>query len=108
MTRNPKSEILPGFCQISGDWGESGIPNLAQISLIKSYQILQNASVATFTISELLRENQKKGGGGKITSPPPRLGLNALSKKYPQWQILHCFDALLLLISVPSETSILS
>ena len=72
MTRNPKSEILPGFCQISGDWGESGIPNLAQISLIKSYQILQNASVATFTISELLRENQKKGGGGvKLPHPHP-------------------------------------
>ena len=70
LTRNPKSEILPGFCQISGDWGESGIPNLAQISLIKSYQILQNASVATFTISELLRENQKKRGV-KLPHPDP-------------------------------------
>ena len=28
----------------------------------------QNARVADFTVSELLRENQQ-GGGGKITSP---------------------------------------
>ena len=33
--------------------------------------MLQNARVAAFTVSELLRENQQggAGGGGKITSP---------------------------------------
>ena len=25
------------FCLISGDWGELGIPNLAQMSLMKHY-----------------------------------------------------------------------
>ena len=35
--------------------------------------MLQNARVAAFTVSELLRENQQ---GGKINpSPPARLGL---------------------------------
>ena len=42
--------------------------------------MLQNARVAAFSDSELLRENQQGGGmgGSKITpSPfPPRLGLN--------------------------------
>ena len=54
-----KSEIPPSeFCPISGDWGELWIPNLAQMSLIKCYWMLQNARVTAFTISELLRENQ--------------------------------------------------
>ena len=36
--------------------------------------MLKYARVTTFTVSELLRENQQ---GGKITHPPPpRLGLN--------------------------------
>ena len=34
--------------------------------------------------------------------------LNPLSKKYQQWQITHYFDALVLLISIASETSVLS
>ena len=39
--------------------------------------MLQNARVAAFTVSELLRENQK-GGGGRITPihPASRLGLS--------------------------------
>ena len=38
-----KSQILPSkFCSISGDWGKLGIPNLAKISLIKCYWMLQN------------------------------------------------------------------
>ena len=45
------------------------------MSQINFYWILQNARVTAFTVSELLRESQK-GGGGKITPPaPPRLGL---------------------------------
>ena len=33
------------FCLISGDWGEFWIPNLAQMSLIECYWMLQNSSV---------------------------------------------------------------
>ena len=61
-----KSEILPSeFCLISGDWGKLGIPNLAPMSLIKCYWMLQNARVTAFTIFDLLGENQQ-GGGDKI------------------------------------------
>ena len=49
-----KSEIPHSeFCPISGDWGKLGIPNLAQMSLIKSYWILQNARVTAFTVSQI-------------------------------------------------------
>ena len=48
-----KSEIPPSeFCPISGDWDKSGIPDLAQRSLIKCYWILQNARITAFTVSE--------------------------------------------------------
>ena len=64
-----KSEIPPSeFCPISGDWVELGMSNLAWMSLIKSYLILQNARVTAFTVPELLRENQQEG---KIPPPPP-------------------------------------
>ena len=69
-----KSEIPPSeFCPISGDWGKLWIPNLARMSLIECYWMLQNSRVTAFTVFELLKENQL--GGGKIT-PPPRLVLN--------------------------------
>ena len=65
-----KSEIPPSeFCPISGDWGELGIPNLARMSLIKCYWMLQNSSVTAFTVFELLRENHL--GGVKLLLPPP-------------------------------------
>ena len=53
------------------------MPNLTWMSLIRSYWMLQNARVAAFIVSELLRENQQ---GGKITPPPapPRLELQNL------------------------------
>ena len=67
-----KSEIPPsGFCPISGNWGNLGIPNLARISLIKCYWMLQNARGTAFTVSELLRKTQQEGGG--ITPSPTRL-----------------------------------
>ena len=47
------------FCQISGDWGKLEIPNLAQMSLMKCYRMLQNTKVTGSTVSELLRENQQ-------------------------------------------------
>ena len=68
-----KSEIPPsGFYPISGDTGELGIPNLERMSLMKYYWLLQNARVTSFTVFELLRENQQ----GEVKLPsPPRLGL---------------------------------
>ena len=35
--------------------------------------MLQNVKVASFTVCELLRENQQGWGGGKIISHTPRL-----------------------------------
>ena len=65
LNRNPESEIPPSeFCPMSGDCDELGISNLAQMSLVKCYWMLQNARVTAFTMSELLRENQHKGQGG--------------------------------------------
>ena len=38
LTRNPEIGNTPSeFCPISGDWNKSGVPNLAQTFLIKSY-----------------------------------------------------------------------
>ena len=66
LTRYPEAEIPPSeFCPISGDWGELGIPNLVQKSLMKCFWMLQNGRVTAFTVSELLRENQQKGGSNK-------------------------------------------
>ena len=53
-------EIAPSeYCIISGDTDESGIPHFAKMFLIKSYQMMQNASVTAFTVSKLIRENQQ-------------------------------------------------
>ena len=58
-----KSQIAPcEFFPISGDWGKLGIPNLARMSLIICYWMLQNAS-------EFLRENQL--GGVKLPPTHP-------------------------------------
>ena len=69
LTRNPEIGNTPSeFYPISGDWGKLWIQNLAQMSPIKYYWMLQNSSVTALTVFELLRENQL---GGKITPPPP-------------------------------------
>ena len=50
-----KLEIPPSeSCPISWDWGELEIPNLAQMSLMKCYWMLQNTKVRAFTISLFL------------------------------------------------------
>ena len=42
--------------------------------------MLQNASVAAFTVSELLRENQQvEGGGVKLPPPPPPTTISGLT-----------------------------
>ena len=65
-----KSETsLSEFCQISGDWGELWILNLAWMSLIECYWMLQNFRVTAFTVFELLREIQL--GESKVTPLPP-------------------------------------
>ena len=70
-----KSEIPPSeFCPISGDWVELWIPNLARMSLIEFYWMLQNSRITAFTVFELLRENQL----GK----PPRLGLRRAFREF--------------------------
>ena len=78
-----KLEIPPSeFCPKSGDW----VPNLARMSLIECYWMLQNSRFAAFTVLELLRENQL--GGSKITLPA-RLGLKCLYTSGHQWYHLE-------------------
>ena len=51
LTRNPEIKIPPSeFCPISGGWDELGILNLARLSWVKCYWMLQNAKVAVFTV----------------------------------------------------------
>ena len=58
---------------------------MARAPQIKCYWVLENIRVTAFTVSELLRENQQ-GEGGKVTHPPPRLGLKVL--RHPDLKIL--------------------
>ena len=77
-----KLEISPSeLCPISGDWGKLQIPNLIQMSLIKCYWMLQNASVTAFTGSESLRDTQQ-GEGGKISLPLPPCRLREIVSIY--------------------------
>ena len=60
LTRNPEIGntsvwVLPNI------WGKLWIPNLAWMSLIECYWMLQNSRVTAFTVFELLRENQLGG-----------------------------------------------
>ena len=63
----PKSEFFP----ISGDCGKLRIPNLARMSLMKFYWMLQNARFTAFTVSELLRGGGVGGIKLRPRSPPP-------------------------------------
>ena len=75
-----KSEIpLSSFFPIFRDWGKLRIQNLARMSLIECYWMLQNARVTAFTVFKLSRENQL---GGKITPPTTQIRLMNLSKAY--------------------------
>ena len=82
---NSASEFVP----ISRDWGKLWARHLAGMSLIQCYWMLQNSRVTTFTVLELLRENQL-GRDGKITSSPlpPRLGL----KRWTTIEVLKKFQ----------------
>ena len=62
-----KSEThLCDFCPVSRERRELGILKLARMRLMKYYWILKNARVTSFTISELLKENQKQRKEVKI------------------------------------------
>ena len=63
-----KSEIPPSeICPIFGDWEKLGLPNLAQMFLMKCYWMLQNSRVTAFVVSEFLKLPP--------SSRPPRLGI---------------------------------
>ena len=67
---------LSEFCHISGDWGGSGIPNLARMSLIKCYCIMLNAKVTTL--------GKPTGWGLKLPpSSSPRLRLTLCRNVFP-------------------------
>ena len=65
----PSSE----FFHIHGEWGELGITNLARMSPITCYWMLQNARVISFAVSKLLRENQQGRKRLKLPHPHPIL-----------------------------------
>ena len=56
---NSEMEYTPVFFPLSGDLDNLGIPNLAEMSRMKCYWMLENARITVFTISELLREKQQ-------------------------------------------------
>ena len=55
--------LLFDFYPISENWGKLEIPTLAGKSLVKSCLMLQSARFTAFTVSELLSENHREGGG---------------------------------------------
>ena len=70
-----KSEIPSSeFCPISGDWGKLWIPNLARVSLIEYYWMLQNARGYSFYHFWVIKG--KLTGGVKL----PPLGLRVIGQ----------------------------
>ena len=83
----------PEFCLISGDWGELGIRNLARLSLIKCYWMLQIANVTIFTVSELLRGKQQGGGRGCVITPKIKVIIH-LEKLILNPNAISCFPSI--------------
>ena len=71
MTRNPEVWNTPDWVMLNL-WRLGPVMHnrFIRIFSIKCYCILPNARIATFTISELLRENHQR-----VKNPWPRLGL---------------------------------
>ena len=46
---------------------------MARMFLMKCYYLLQNARVTAFAVSELLRETQQCGGGGRKITPTTQI-----------------------------------
>ena len=67
-----KSEIAPSeFCSIFGDWGELGIPNLAQMFF--NEMLLNSAKCQSYSFYHFWVNKVKPTGGLKLPLPP-RLG----------------------------------
>ena len=84
-----KSEIRTSdFCPISGDWDELWKPNLAQMSLIKWYWMLQNSKFQGYSFYRFWVIKRKptvggggdRGRGGKITLSQPRFWNHLVEK----------------------------
>ena len=62
LTRSLEIGNTPEFCPISGDWSDLGIPILVRMSLMKYYQMLQNAmvTICTSKIWKSLYEDKKQ------------------------------------------------
>ena len=76
----PSSE----FCAVSKDWGELQIPNLARIKISNKW--LLNAAkcqVTDFIFSELLKENQHEGNGGRGITPTTQISVKVLKTISP-------------------------
>ena len=61
LTRNPEIRNTPTWNLRPGDWGELGMPDLAWMSLMKCYEMLQNTRV---TVLPFLSYQNQQGGGG--------------------------------------------
>ena len=67
-----KSEIPScGFCPISGDGRKLWILNLARMSLIEYYWMLQYARGYSFYRFWVIKGKPTRGGGVKFAPPPP-------------------------------------
>ena len=77
LTRNPEIRNTLAWVLLNiADWGKLDISNLARMSLLKCYWMLQNAKVTAFSISDLLRKKQQ---GVKLPfDPSTRLWFIAL------------------------------
>ena len=72
------------FFLISGDWSELWIPNLARMSLIECYGMLQNFRVTAVTFYQFFLQQKKMTSvienrvffGHSCNIAPPRLGLS--------------------------------
>ena len=105
LTRNPEIGntpicVLPNIWRLGGGGGGGGgvwKPNLAWISLIKCYWMLQISRVTAFTVIELLRENQL---GGKIT-PPTQIRVKCISECEIFWSTIDKVFILFLMCLLP-------
>ena len=96
--RNSPVWLLPNIWRL----GRLGVRNLAQMSLIKSHWMLQNARVTAFTVFKLLRENQQdgEGGGGRPRNNPVRIYLLKVNSRSTRTRCEICSK---LTIKIPEQ-----
>ena len=94
FTRNPEIKnisiwVLPNTCRL----GRSMDTKYADIFLVNRYWMLQNTIVTFFIVSELLRGNQQRGGGGERGEIKPSTHIRVkISSRYYR---LDSFESLL-------------